>query len=114
MSFIQKILGMFGGSIPGGEALQQANDLREKVLALKKQIKEGGLKNTLASEGKAYAGDELEGKLTEQAEGLWDEHVGSMVTSKGIPASVVQPVKDKAITEIVGLLREQFDKAVKA
>jgi hypothetical protein len=110
MSIIQRILSLFGGAVPGGEALAQANEIREKVLEIKKKIQEGGLKSTAVGEGKTLAGDQMEGVMTEQAEGLWDEHVGTMISSKGIPASVANPIKEKAIEEFVKLLRAQYDK----
>lgn len=112
MSFFQRILSIFSSAVPGGEQVQQAADVREKVASLKKQIQEGGFKQMLIDEGKGMAGDELEDFFAGKAEEIFEENVGQPLRAKGVPDAVIAPVRDKAVDEIAGKLREQYDKAV--
>lgn len=103
---------MFGGAVPGGEQIQQANQVREKVLAVKKSIQEGGFKQMLIDETKGLAGDQLEEYFAGKAEEIFESQIGDPLRSNGIPDMVIAPVRDKAVEEISGKLREQYDKAV--
>lgn len=111
-NFFQRLLSMFGGAVPGGEQLQQANEVREKVASLIKSVQEGGFKQMLIDETKGMAGDQLEEFFAGKAEAIFDSQVGTPLRSKGIPDLVINPVRDKAVEQIAGKLREQYDKAV--
>lgn len=72
---------------------------------LVKKTKVGEAKKELIE----LTGDELEGALNDTANELFDEAITPIITEEGIPVQIVKPLKEKAIDELTGVLR---DKAV--
>lgn len=63
-----------------------------------------------AAKLKGKAGDELEEALNEEANGLYDNEISPMVQAEGIPEEIEQPVKEKAIEQLVAALRKKLEK----
>lgn len=56
--------------------------------------------------------DQLDSYLQDQAGALFDEHVQPIITEKNIPSEITDPIKEKAIEEISGKLKEQVQAKV--
>lgn len=76
----------------------------------------GSLVKTLIQKGKnspakgellGLGGDELESALSDQAHAMYDEAITPVVQENNIPDGVHSPIKDKAIGELVTVLRAQ-------
>ncbi|WP_157630170.1 hypothetical protein [Thermonema rossianum] len=62
------------------------------------------------AELKGKAGNELEEALNEEANELYDSEISPIVQAEGIPEEVEQPVKEKAIEELVAALRKKLER----
>jgi hypothetical protein len=51
--------------------------------------------------------DQLDSYCQDQANSMFDEYVQPIITEKGLPAEITNPIKEKAIEEISGKLKEQ-------
>lgn len=114
MSFFKQILSAIGlgGVASGAENVQQANDLRKKVQALVESWKNKELSAELKSAAKEAGKDKLEEMAQDQASDIWDETIGAEIASKGIPNSVVEPIKEKAVLKLTGIIREKLEGAL--
>lgn len=77
-------------------------------LLVKEVIKKGQgspAKEELISMGE----NELQAELKSEANSMFDEHIMPVITQEGIPAALVQPVKEKGISKIAKALRKQID-----
>lgn len=72
-----------------------------------KQGKDSPVKEELKSLGK----NELESALKNQASGMFDEHIGPVISQHNIPSALTNPIKDKAINEIVSQMRTKIEAA---
>jgi hypothetical protein len=58
------------------------------------------------------AGEQLDSYLQDQANGIYDEHVQPHVGKANLPAELTNPIKEKAIEELVAVLKEKAQKKV--
>ena len=53
--------------------------------------------------------NELESALNDQANSLFDQHVGPVISQHNIPHALTNPIKEKAINEIVTQMRAKIE-----
>ncbi len=58
------------------------------------------------------AGEQLDSYLQDQANSIYDEQIQPLVSKANLPNEVVNPMKEKAIEELVGVLKEKAQKKV--
>jgi hypothetical protein len=76
---------------------------------VKELIKKG--KNSEAkSELKNLGKEELDNALKDQANQMWDENITPQISQYNIPDALVSPMKEKAIEELTGVLKEKVVK----
>jgi hypothetical protein len=85
-----------GGPIKAAYVGSLVNDLVQK-----------GKNSPAKAELKGLAGNELEAALNDQANSMYDEHITPIVSQNNIPNAVHQPIKEKAITKLVAVMREK-------
>jgi hypothetical protein len=79
------------------------------VKDLVQQGKDSPVKDELKNLGK----NELESALKDQASNLFDSHIGPVISQHNIPSALTNPIKDKAINEIVSQMRTKIEAAKK-
>ncbi|CAN5368397.1 hypothetical protein BH09BAC5_BH09BAC5_16950 [soil metagenome] len=75
------------------------------VKNLVQQGKNSPVKGELMNLGK----NELESALKDQASSLFDQHVGPVISQHNIPSMVTNPLKEKAINELVTQMRTKIE-----
>jgi hypothetical protein len=91
------------GNVPGiGGPLKAAY-----VGSLVNDMIKKGKDSPAKSELKGLAGNELESALNDQANAMYDEHITPVVSQNNIPNVIHQPIKEKAITKLVAVMREK-------
>jgi hypothetical protein len=89
------------GNVPGiGGPIKAAY-----VGSLVNELVQKGKDSPAKAELKGLAGNELESALNDQANSMYDEHIGPVVAQNNIPNVVHQPIKEKAITRLVEVMR---------
>jgi hypothetical protein len=53
------------------------------------------------------AGEQLDSHLQDQANSIFDQEVQPYIAKSNLPDSVTNPLKEKAIAELVGVLKEK-------
>jgi len=85
-----------GGMITAAYIGSLVNDLVSK--SNEKQVKE---------EDKKKTGKELDDALGDQANEMFDEHIGPTIKEYNVPEEVVKPMREKAVEQIVANLRKK-------
>lgn len=94
------------GSIPGlSGPLKVAY-----VGALVKDLVQQGKNSPAKAELTSLGGAELDSALNGQANKMYDEHITPEVSKMNIPNGIHQPIKEKAITQLVTVLRDNVKK----
>ena len=94
------------GSIPGLSGPLKVAYVGALVKDLVKQGKDSPAKAELKNLG----GKELDNELNNQATNLYDQHITPEVSKMNIPNAIHQPIKAKAITQLVTVLRDNVKK----
>lgn len=90
-------------NVPGvGGAIKAAY-----VGSLVKDLVQQGKNSPAKDELKNLSGNELESALNNQANSMYDEHITPVVSQNNIPNAIHQPIKEKAIAQLVGVMREK-------
>jgi len=94
------------GSIPGlSGPLKVAY-----VGALVKDLVQQGKNSPAKAELKNLGNQELDNELNNQATNLYDQHITPEVAKMNLPNAIHQPIKEKAITQLVTVLRDNVKK----
>ena len=91
------------GNMPMVGAPIKAAYIGSLVKDLVQQGKNGPAKDELKNLG----GNELENALNEQANNLYDQHITPEVSKNNIPNAIHQPIKEKAIAQLVSVMRDK-------
>ncbi|CAN5851788.1 hypothetical protein BH11BAC7_BH11BAC7_36210 [soil metagenome] len=75
------------------------------VKDLVQQGKNSPAKDELTGLGK----NELESALKSQANDMFDQHIGPVISQHNIPSVLTNPIKDKAIDELVSQMRTKIE-----
>jgi hypothetical protein len=91
------------GNVPGiGAPLKAAY-----VGSLVKDLVQQGKDSPAKAELKGLAGNELESALNDQANSMYDQHITPVVQQNNIPDVIHNPIKEKAIGQLVTVLRDK-------
>jgi hypothetical protein len=77
------------------------------VGSLVKNLIQQGKTSPVKDELKNMGKDELESALNDQANQLFDQHVGGVISQHNIPSIITNPIKERAISELVTQMRTQ-------
>lgn len=80
------------------------------VGSLVKDLVQKGKDSPAKTELLNMGGNELDAALNDQAHKLYDENITPIVKENNIPDAIHNPIKNKAINELVGVLRTQVQK----
>lgn len=83
------------------------------VGSLVKEVIKNGKQSPAKEELLTMGKDDLEDALNQEANNMFDEHITPVITQEGIPAQLVQPIKEKSVDKFGGFLREKVDQAKK-
>src|SRR5688572_19622442 len=101
---IKFLYNSFGNLPVVGDGLKAAY-VGSLVKDLVQQGKNSPAKDELKHLGKA----ELETALNNQANSMYDQHITPVVSQNNIPAAIHNPIKEKAITQLVTVMREKVE-----
>lgn len=79
------------------------------VGSLVKDLVQQGKNSPVKEELKTLGKNELESALNDQANNLFDTHVGPVISQHNIPSALTNPIKEKAINEIVSQMRTKIE-----
>lgn len=79
------------------------------VGSLVKDLVQQGKNGSAKSELKGLAGNELESALNEQANSMYDQHITPVVSQNNIPNVIHQPIKERAISQLVSVMRDKVN-----
>ena len=82
------------------------------VGSLVKELIEKGKHSPAKEELKGLTGDELESAMNDEANQMFDETITPVITQYNVPQPIVDPIKEKAIEELVKNMREKADKKI--
>ena len=91
------------GSVPGLSGPLKA----AYVGSLIKDLVQQGKDSPAKSELKNLGGNELESALNDQANAMYDQHITPVVQQNNIPDAIHQPMKEKAIAQLVSNMRSK-------
>lgn len=80
------------------------------VGSLVKELVQKGKDSPAKGELLNMGGNELDAALNDQAHAMYDENITPIVKENNIPDGIHDPIKNKAINELVGVLRTQVQK----
>jgi hypothetical protein len=96
------------GNVPGiGGPLKAAY-----VGSLVKDLVQQGKNSPANAELKNLGANELESALNNQANAMYDEHITPVVSQNNIPDMIHRPIKERAITELVAVMRTKINEKV--
>lgn len=102
---IKMLQSTFGNLPVVGPALKVAY-----VGSLVKELVQKGKDSPAKGELLSMGGNELDAALNNQAQTMYAENITPIVKENNIPDAIHNPIKDKAINELVGVLRTQVQK----
>ncbi|MCS6822759.1 MAG: hypothetical protein NZ529_00580 [Cytophagaceae bacterium] len=62
----------------------------------------------LDTETAQLVGDQLDSALQDKANDIFDSEIGPIISKHNIPDHVIKPLKEKAIEQLVGVLKEKI------
>lgn len=99
---IETLYNLFGGMPVVGEPITIAyiGSRIKKAVATTKDKK-------LDPKTAEMTGDQLDSYLQDQANGIYDSEIQPLVAKASLPDAVVTPLKEKAIEELCGVMKEK-------
>jgi hypothetical protein len=96
------------GNVPGiGAPLKAAY-----VGSLVKDLIQQGKDSPAKAELKGLGANELDSALNTQANALYDQHITPIVNQNNIPNVIHQPIKERAISELVSVMRTKLNEKI--
>ena len=96
------------GNVPGiGAPIKAAY-----VGSLVKDLVQQGKNSPASSDLKNLGANELESALNTQANSMYDQHITPIVSQHNIPHVIHQQIKERAITELISVMRAKVSEKV--
>ena len=103
---IKMLYNTFGNFPVVGGALKAAY-----VGSLVKDLVQQGKNSPAKDELKNLGSAELDTALNNQANAMYDEHITPIVSQNNIPSAIHNPIKEKAISQLVTVMRDKVKQA---
>jgi len=100
---IKMLYNTFGNFPIVGDGLKAAY-----VGSLVKDLIQQGKNSPAKDELKNLGSAELDSALNNQANAMYDQHITPVVSQNNIPAAIHNPIKQKAISQLVSVMREKI------